>query len=332
MYERRPAPPPPPPPIRTNAGALPWDSNPPPPPPSPQPARALHVGLARCTNLTTLPATKSDSVRQGAVKRVVDDTEPTTILLFRPTRVPRQSDSVFDMTTYPQYQIFQVYEEDSDYVFKNIIHSDDQSEFLYVLSVYRSTRWQTVDDAIDDGHRYLYLGKAYNNCYMQVKDFGERLGLNTLSDDYNKLKGGIQDLFPIWDSHGKTTPLPRNFFVASVEGMTLEKWSEAQRKPWTKVIHSTGEAIRPTPYSVLARLMQPAAFPGFELVFSPTELEEHVTKTELETYVEEAMDAPGAPKYQYRVYFPFANKYIQIMGPLFPQTRSSLVCGINARL
>ncbi|KIK65994.1 hypothetical protein GYMLUDRAFT_954339 [Collybiopsis luxurians FD-317 M1] len=206
------------------------------------------------------------------------------------------------MAMYPEYQSFQVYDEDGDYVFKNIADGDDGSEFLYVVSIYRGVPvGQTVDNALDDGNRYLYLGKSYGNCFMRLQDFGDRFAWKTLEADFEKLEAGRDDLFPVWSLRGKTVPLPRNFVATYVPGVSLEEWSDAQRKQWSKVIQSTGEATPTVPYNVFARFIQPATFNGFELVFSSTESESHVSKAELETYVKQAMNASDAPDYPYRV-------------------------------
>ncbi|KAJ7233678.1 hypothetical protein C8J57DRAFT_1729399 [Mycena rebaudengoi] len=205
------------------------------------------------------------------------------------------------MTANPEYQSFLVFAGDPNYAFSNTSDSGDRSAFPYVVSIYRGLpAGQTPDSAVDDKRRFIFLGKKYSNFFMQLKDFGDRFAWKTLALDFDRVKKN-EDPFPVWNSKGKLVAVPRTFFVSYVPGDTVATWSASQQNNWRDVITAVGEATAPIPYNVISRFIQPAPFPGFELVFSPTSAEEHVSKTELETYVEEAMTADTAPKYPYRV-------------------------------
>ena len=161
---------------------------------------------------------------------------------------------------------------------------------------------QTLEDAIDDGFRYLYLGTNYFNSYMLKDDFANRIADSQLLADYNKLKAGQENLFPVWNSKGGLISIPRNFVVILNAGETFDSWSTRQKKNWVNVIQSTGEAVRPVPFNVFSRFIQPASFPGFELVFTPSD-DQRLSLAKLTTTVAEVMDLDGSPspKYAYRV-------------------------------
>jgi hypothetical protein len=227
---------------------------------------------------------------------------------------------------YPEYESFQAYAEDGDYVFKDIANSDKQSAFLCVVSIYRVRAHsltsdhrsplcarpqgipvsQTVDTAIDDGERYLYLGAKFDKYFMRKQDFEDRFDeisdSEVLKADFDLLKNKNTNLFPIWTSRGKPVSLQRTLYAQYRSGMTFQEWAGAQREGWKRVIISVGEETTTVPYNVFSRFIQPDPVPsGFELVFSTIEKVGHVTKEELETYVEEAMSAANAPKYKWRV-------------------------------
>ena len=137
---------------------------------------------------------------------------------------------------------------------------------------------------------------------MLRDDFANRLSPYRLKLDYNKLKAGKQDFFPVWGNKGNLAQIPRNFVVdLNSKTESLDSWSARQKENWKKIMQATGEAVRPAPYNVLSRFIQPAAFPNFELVFTPSDNEAMLTKAALQTKVTEVFGKAGSPQYKYRV-------------------------------
>lgn len=136
---------------------------------------------------------------------------------------------------------------------------------------------------------------------MRRIDFQFRCTDQTLLNDFNALKKGKQNLFSVWDNKGRLTPLPRTFVAALEPGDSLDTWSVRQVQNWKKVILSTGGAVKPVPYNVLSRFIQPASFPTFELVFTPSDDEALLSKAALEIQVTTVINGAGGPKYPFRV-------------------------------
>lgn len=136
---------------------------------------------------------------------------------------------------------------------------------------------------------------------MRRKDFQFRCTKQTLLRDFNALKKRETKLFPAWDNKGRTTPLPRTFVATLEEADSLGTWSARQVQNWNTVIISVGRAVKPVPYNVLTRFIQPAIFPNFELVFTPSDNEALLSKGDLETQVTTVISDATGPKYPFRV-------------------------------
>jgi hypothetical protein len=149
---------------------------------------------------------------------------------------------------------------------------------------------QTGQTAVDDGHRYIYIGK---HIFMRQSDFGNLSTDQYTKEIYDKLKKNEPVDVPVWYDDGKPHTMPSGYILSIGRRDTFNSWFKRQKDNWQCIMWGTGNAENEDEgFDPMARLIQPDTFSGFELVFSPSQSEAKLTFAELQSHVTDLNDNP----------------------------------------
>ncbi|TBU56241.1 hypothetical protein BD310DRAFT_931958 [Dichomitus squalens] len=181
--------------------------------------------------------------------------------------------------------------------------TESNSGFLLVIPLYGAVPLGSTDPSdIVPGKRFCFLGKTYNQCYIELNTVLSRLDATVRRQDYNTLLANPSArLFDIWDNKGDLTAIPPFLLVDAASYPTFEGWDKVQFKRWSTLCGVIDDARPSLPFNVYSRFIEPAA-DQISLFFTPSSQSPSVfTVDVLKKVFQAAFSDSNLPKYTYDV-------------------------------
>ena len=129
----------------------------------------------------------------------------------------------------------------------------------------------TNTDAPDivEEKRFCFLGKAYNQCYIELCTVTSRLKREAREKDYVALYNNPHArLFDVWDRKADRTVIPP-YMLVNARLFSFEAWDKIQLNRWSELCVVISNARPVLPFNVYSRFIEPAA-DQISLFFTPS--------------------------------------------------------------
>ncbi|TBU39054.1 hypothetical protein BD309DRAFT_970509 [Dichomitus squalens] len=163
----------------------------------------------------------------------------------------------------------------------------------------------TNPSATVPGKHFCFLGKAYNQCYIDLDTVLSRLDAmdaKARRQDYDTLRAEpYVRPFGIWDNAGDLTAIPPYMLADPSRYPAFEDWDKEQFRRWSQLCGIIYDARPSLPFNVYSRFIEPAA-DQISLFFTPSSQSPSAfTVDVLKKVFQAAFSDSSLPKYKYDV-------------------------------